>query len=135
MRQRLQASILGGADALTKLRDGPKARGAFLLRSILNPPWSLRIEDRAPLSMVAMVRGQAWVTTDKGLTARLRPGDIAIMRGPDPYTIADDPATPVQVVVGPGQRCSTRHGEDLPQTMHLGVRTWGDSLDGSTVIG
>lgn len=86
------------------------------------------------MSLVAMVRGQAWVTTDQGTTARLRPGDVAIMRGPDPYTIADDPATPVQVVIGPGQYCSTSHGEDLTQAMRLGVRTWGDSPDGSTVI-
>lgn len=121
-------------DALTGLLDGPKARGAFLLRSILDPPWALRIEDQAPLSVVMMVRGQAWVTPDHGTRTRLRLGDVAILRGPDPYTIADDPGTPVQVVIGPGQRCSTRHGQDLAQSMRLGVRTWGDNPDGSTVM-
>lgn len=35
-------------DTLTGLLEGPKARGAFLLKSVLNPPWSLRVEDRAP---------------------------------------------------------------------------------------
>jgi AraC-like DNA-binding protein len=34
-------------DALASLLDGPRARGAFLLRSILRRPWSLRIQDRA----------------------------------------------------------------------------------------
>jgi AraC-like DNA-binding protein len=120
-------------DALTTLLDGPRARGAFLLRSILNPPWSLRIQDQAPLTVVAMVRGDAWVLPDGGEPSRLHPGDVAVVRGPDPYTVADDPDTPVQVVIHPGQRCTTPEGEDLAQAMHLGVRTWGDSLDGSTV--
>lgn len=35
-------------DTLTGLLEGPKARGAFLLKSVFNPPWSLRVEDRAP---------------------------------------------------------------------------------------
>jgi AraC-like DNA-binding protein len=121
-------------DALTSLLDGPRARGAFLLRSVLNPPWSLRIQDQAPLTVVAMVRGDAWVLPDDGEPSRLHPGDVAVVRGPDPYTVADDPATPVQVVIHPGQRCTTPEGEDLAQAMHLGVRTWGDSLDGSTVV-
>src|SRR4051812_4176117 len=43
------------------LLDGPRARGAFLLRTVLDPPWSMRIEDEAPLTLVAMVRGAACV--------------------------------------------------------------------------
>jgi AraC-like DNA-binding protein len=132
--EKVSAPTLGRMDTLVGLLDGPKARGAFLLRSILDPPWSLRIEDRAPLSLVTMVRGQAWVTMDEGTTARLQPGDVAIVRGPDPYTIADDQATPVQVVIGPGQSCSTSDGADVAQAMRLGVRTWGDNPDGSTVM-
>ena len=120
-------------DALAGLLDGPRARGAFLLRSIMNPPWSIRIQDRAPLTLVAMVRSHAWVVPDGPDDAvRLRPGDVAIMRGPDPYTVTDDPAAPPQVVIHPGQRCTTPEGDDLHQAMELGVRTWGNSPDGST---
>jgi len=122
-------------DALTSLLDGPRAQGAFLLRSILDPPWSIRIQDRAPLTLVAMVRDQAWVVHDGGEPVRLRPGDVAIVRGPDPYTVADDPATPAQVVIHPGQRCTTPEGEDLVESMEwLGVRTWGNSPHGSAMM-
>ncbi len=121
-------------DALGGLLDGPRARGAFLLRSIMNPPWSVRIQDEAPLSLVAMLRDEAWVVPDKGDAVRVGPGDVAIMRGPDPYTFADDPATPPQVVCHPGQRCTTVDGEDMSQAMDLGVRTWGNSLDGSALM-
>jgi AraC-like DNA-binding protein len=122
-------------DVLTSLLDGPRARGAFLLRSVLDPPWSLRIRDRAPLTLVAMMRGEAWVVPDHGEPRRLGPGDVAIARGPDPYTVADDPATPPQVVIHPGQRCTTPAGEDLVEAMEwLGVRTWGNDPDGSVVM-
>jgi hypothetical protein len=80
-------------DTLTGLLDGPRARGAFLLRSILDPPWCLRIQDEAPLSLVTLVRGDAWIRPDGGGSTRLLPGDVALLRGSDPYTIADDPGT------------------------------------------
>jgi AraC-like DNA-binding protein len=121
-------------DTLTGLLDGPRARGAFLLRSIMSPPWSMRIEDRAALTLVAMVQGHAWVLPDEGEAVRLGPGDVAIVRGPAPYTVADDPATPPQVIIGPKQRCTTLYGEDLAQEMDLGVRTWGNSPDGSAMM-
>jgi AraC-like DNA-binding protein len=122
-------------DALTGLLDGPRAQGAFLLRSVLDPPWSMRIQDQAPLTLIAMVRGEAWVVPDTGDVVALRAGDVAIIRGPDPYTVADDPATPPQVVIHPGQRCTTPEGEDLVEAMDwLGVRTWGNSPAGSAVM-
>jgi len=121
-------------DALVGLLDGPRARGAFLLRSVLEPPWSLRIEDEAPLTLVAVVQGSAWFIPKTGDAVRLGPGDVAVVLGPDPYTVADDPATPPQVVIHPGQICTTIDGEDLSQQMDLGVRTWGNSDTGSTVM-
>jgi AraC-like DNA-binding protein len=121
-------------DALAGLLDGPRARGAFLLRVVLDPPWSVRIQDRAPLTLVAMLRGEAWFVPDSDETVRLCPGDVSVVCGPDPYTVADDPATPTQVVIHPGQHCTTPAGASLTQAMDLGVRTWGNSVDGSTVM-
>jgi AraC-like DNA-binding protein len=121
-------------DALVGFLHGPRARGAFLLRAVLDPPWSLRIQDRAPLTLVVLVRGEAWVVPDGGEALRLRPGDVLLARGPEPYSVADDPATPPQVLVHPGQRCTTPEGEDLSQAMDLGVRTWGNCPDGATTM-
>ncbi|MFD9726317.1 AraC family transcriptional regulator [Streptomyces sp. NPDC059072] len=123
-------------DTLTGLLEGPKARGAFLLKSVFNPPWSLRVEDRAPLSVVTMVHGDAWLLPDHGEPVRIRPGDVAVVRGPECYTVADAPDTPVQITVGPEQRCSTEDGEDVTETMALGVRTWGAGFQdaGSAVM-
>ena len=116
------------------LLDGTRARGAFLLRSTMNAPWSVRVQDEAPLSLVALVRGEAWVLPDDGEAVRMLPGDVAVTRGPDPFTFADDPATPPQVVIHPGERCTTPDGKELTQSMDLGVRTWGNDPDGKTMM-
>jgi len=121
-------------DVLAGLLTGPRAQGAFLLRTSLSPPWSLRVQDQAPITLVAMVHGSAWVLPDRRPAIALHSGDVAILRGPDPYTFADDPATPPQAVIHPGQRCTTPDGAALSDLRDLGVRTWGNSPDGSTVM-
>jgi AraC-like DNA-binding protein len=121
-------------DALAGILDGPRARGAFVLRSTMRPPWSLRIQDEAPLAIVAMIRGHAWIRPDGEPGHRIGPGEVAIIRGPEPYTVADDPDTPPQVVIHPGQRCTTPAGADVKQAMDLGVRTWGNDPDGPTAM-
>jgi AraC-like DNA-binding protein len=121
-------------DAVAGLLDGPRARGAFLLRSLLDPPWSMRIADEAPLCLVAVTRGEAWLLPEDGEPLRLLPGDVAVIRGPDPYTLADDPATAPQVVILPGNQCVTPDGQEVSLMSWMGVRTWGNSPVGSTVM-
>ncbi len=121
-------------DSIAGLLDGPRAREAFLLRSSLDPPWSMRIQDEAPLTLVAVVRGEAYMIPDDGETVRVSAGDIAIARGPDPYVVADDPDTAPQVVIHPGQHCTTPDGDTLTLMKDMGVRTWGNSPDGETVM-
>jgi AraC-like DNA-binding protein len=120
-------------DAVAGLLDGPRARGAFLLRSTLAPPWSMRIADEAPLTFLAVVRGEAVVLPDEGDELRLGSGDACLLRGPAAYTVADDPATAPQVLVLPGQRCVTPEGREVVMRTH-GVRTWGNSPDGETEL-
>jgi AraC-like DNA-binding protein len=121
-------------DSIAGLLDGPRAREAFLLRSLLDPPFSMRIQDEAPLTLVAMVRGSAWVLPDVGENVLLDGGDVAILRGPDPYLVADDPGTPAQVIIKPGQVCTAPDGTELKGMQLMGVRTWGNSPDGTTVM-
>jgi AraC-like DNA-binding protein len=122
-------------DAVAGLLDGPRGRDAFLLRSSMDPPWSLIVADEAPLTIIAVVRGEAWLLpAQHAEPLALAQGDVAIVRGPEPYTVADDPATPPQAVIHPGQRCTTIGGEELAEQWSQGVRTWGNTPDGSTVM-
>ena len=106
-------------DALVGFLEGPRAREAFLLRSIMDPPWSIRIQDEAPLTIVAMVRGDAWIAFDGGDPTHLGVGDVAIVRGPEPYTVADAIST-----------AATDRDPSRPALHHTGWREHGRG-DGS----
>ncbi|EMF21662.1 AraC family transcription regulator [Streptomyces gancidicus BKS 13-15] len=92
------------------------------------------VEDRAPLTVMLPVRGDAWLLPDRGDPVRLRAGDLAVARGPAPYTCADDPGTAPQALILPGGRCHYPDGRPLNGSMDLGVRTWGDRPDSGTVL-
>lgn len=94
----------------------------------------MRIEDEAPLTVIVVVAGQACLTTMDGLVQTLTPGDVAIVRGPDPYLVSDHPDTPPQAVIHPGQTCTDLHGHPLAALTELGVRTWGNDLTGPDVL-
>lgn len=122
-------------DVLAGLLEGPRARGAFLLRASMDPPWALQIRDGSPLTVLAVVRGWAWVGRDGNDPVCLRDGAVAVVRGPDHYTVADDPGTAPTVVIGPGQVCThVADGRSLVDEWDRGVRTWGTSADGHTVL-
>ncbi|WP_411080456.1 AraC family transcriptional regulator [Streptomyces sp. cmx-18-6] len=122
-------------DALAGLLDGPRARGAFLLRMVMEPPWAVRVADRAPICLMSVTRGAAWIVpSDEAEPVRLTPGDIAVVRGPLPYTVADVPGAVPHALIGPGGLCTTLHGQPLSQEMVLGVRTWGNAAHGSTAV-
>ncbi|MER7495542.1 AraC family transcriptional regulator [Streptomyces pharetrae] len=121
-------------DALAALLAGPRARGAFLIRACFDPPWAVRVADRAPLTVMVMARGDAWITPETGRPVRLAAGELAIARGPAPYTCADHPDTEPQALILPGGACHHPDGRPLNGSMDLGVRTWGGRLDGSAVM-
>jgi AraC-like DNA-binding protein len=114
-------------DELTSVLDGPRAQNAFVVKAVMAPPWGLRIQDEAPVTIVAVLQGACLVRFDDGECLQAEAGDVGIMRGPDPYEVADDPATPAGIVIHPGQRCTTLDGVELHDVMMLGVRTWGNA--------
>jgi AraC-like DNA-binding protein len=145
-------------DAVAGLLDGPRARGAFLLRSHLSAPWGMRIEDESPLTIVPVLRGSGWVgtlaapgrhdvgpvggpgapsggtvsRTDDGVA--LEAGDVVLLRGPQHYLVADSPTTEPTVVVGPNpEDCRAIDGGPSPMTV-FGVRSWGNDPGGETVL-
>lgn len=120
-------------DPLTHLLDGPRARRAFALRVVMSPHWSIEVQDHAPLTILTMMSGRAWLAADNE-RFQLEPGDIAIVRGPNPYTVTDDPLRAPDVVIHPGQRCTSPTGKDLYPSMNHGIRTWGNAPAGETTM-
>lgn len=122
-------------DAVSSLLDGPRARRAFLLQVVMEPPFAIRVEDEAPLSLIATTH-ETMVLVDvaTAMEVRLDPGDVALARGPDHYLIADDTATEVQVVIKPGQVCTLPDGVDVKVADVLGTRTWGSAASGGVAM-
>ncbi|MFF3442359.1 AraC family transcriptional regulator [Streptosporangium sp. NPDC002721] len=121
-------------DPLADLLDGVRARSAAFCQAILAPPWSLRICDGAPLALATTLRGHAWIMYGEAEPVLMRTGDVAIVKGPEPYTISDDPATAPEIVVHPGNRLTTMDGIDVTDELRLGPRTSGRTLDGSAIV-
>ena len=96
--------------------------------------WSLRIVAESPLTLIACVSGDVWITPDYGEPVLLKPGDIAVTRAPDHYNVSHSPDTPPDVVVHPGQRCSDLDGSSMLEAMTHGVRTWGNDPAGKTLF-
>lgn len=139
-------------DPLSGLLDHPRARGAFTLRVVMDPPWSIDVRDEAALTLVVVLRGSGRLVAD-GRGTEMRPGDVAVVRGPQPYVVehlepnTDDgtgpatqadalPAAPAHLsvtsaVIGPDQSCTTPDGTDLHLAMAHGTHTWGNTADGA----
>ncbi|MFB9721842.1 AraC family transcriptional regulator [Planobispora longispora] len=121
-------------DPLADLLDGVRARSAAFCRVILEPPWALRIADRAALALATTLRGHAWIVPDEGEPVLMRTGDVAIIKGPEPYTISDAPATAPQFVVHEGNRLTTVGDADITDDSRLGPRTSGPVPDGAAIV-
>ncbi|MEM1081222.1 MAG: AraC family transcriptional regulator [Pseudomonadota bacterium] len=121
-------------DTLAGLLDAPRARGAFALRTVMTPPWSLRIQAESPLTLLAAIEGPLCIVPDQGKPILMKPGDVALTRAPDHYNVADSPETAPQVIIHPGQDCRDLNGQSMLEQMTHGVRTWGNDPDGQTVF-
>ena len=74
---------------MSTLLGGIRAEGAVLTNAVLHAPWSIRFADRAPLTMVTVVRGGGTLLLPSGGERRISMGDTAIVRGPEPFLLAD----------------------------------------------
>ncbi|RNG34533.1 AraC family transcriptional regulator [Streptomyces botrytidirepellens] len=109
-------------DVLSELLDGVRARGALFRRTVMSGPWSLRFASGSPLTLATMLRGRAWIVPADGEAVPVGTGDIAILRGRTPYTVAGDPTTPPQAVITSTDYCR----RDADET--------GEGPDGSALL-
>ena len=121
-------------DPLTQFLTGPRAQAAFTLRVVMDPPFCIDVRDRAALTMIVAVSGDAWITVEGSDPRPLSPGQAATVRGPAPYMVTDTPGRAPTVVIDAGQSCRSPAGDHLELSMSHGIRTWGNSPRGDTVL-
>ncbi|MGW4364440.1 AraC family transcriptional regulator [Nocardia takedensis] len=76
-------------DPLSYVLSGIRAEGSMIGRAVLRAPWTIRFVDRAPLTMVTVLRGGGTLILDDGAEREVRAGDTAVVRGPAPFRLAD----------------------------------------------
>jgi AraC-like DNA-binding protein len=76
-------------DPLDELLYAVRANGAVLGTPALAVGSALRFTDAPALTLCAPLRGEGWILTD-GETVHLRPGDTAVVRGPEPFIFTTD---------------------------------------------
>ncbi|MDF2978266.1 MAG: cupin [Actinomycetospora sp.] len=95
----------GRVDAFADLFRGVRAQGSLFGSSTLSPPWALRFVDGAPLTLCAVLGGDAWIVPAGLPPEPLRPGDTVIVRGPAPFAVVDEPGTRAEPV-DCGEHCT-----------------------------
>ncbi|TKV29644.1 AraC family transcriptional regulator [Arthrobacter sp. NamB2] len=116
-------------DPLAHFLDGPRAARAFALSMHMSAPWGVSIRDGAALTILAVVHGR--VRIDGTL---LEGGDVALVRGPEPYRVTDAAASTPTIEIGPDQRCTTLEGRSVREEYRRGIRRWGNAADGETSL-
>jgi hypothetical protein len=81
-----------------------------------------------------VARGRAHVWPDDGESVVLETGDVLITRGPRPYTVAHTRALPRTRSSSRARAASPSTATSLREEMALGVRSWGNSSTGETVL-
>ncbi|TCO62464.1 AraC family transcriptional regulator [Actinocrispum wychmicini] len=77
-------------DPFDDLLRGVRADGVRFGRTELSPPWTLRFDDEASLTMLTPLRGEA-LLTHGGDEKPVQVGDTVIARGPSPIVVTDKP--------------------------------------------
>ncbi|MGW0733067.1 AraC family transcriptional regulator [Streptomyces sp. NPDC002851] len=119
-------------DPLSSLLSGIRAEGSVVSYAVLEAPWTIRFADGAPLTMVSVLRGGGTLLLPDGAEQAVGVGDTAIVRGPEPFHLADRPATLNRPHVEYEIACFTEDVECTGQ--ELGGIRWGSGPDGATAL-
>ncbi|YAL83199.1 AraC family transcriptional regulator [Dermacoccaceae bacterium W4C1] len=116
------------ADPIEAHLDGPRARRAFVLETVMGPPWSIAVRDDAPLTIVVCTAGGGWLVSAAG-AVQVGVGDVIVARPGVDYVLADDPQRQPDIRIEGGQHCFGPGG-DLSDVWGRGARRWGNANEG-----
>ncbi|MCF3107037.1 AraC family transcriptional regulator [Streptomyces roseoverticillatus] len=120
-------------DLLDNYLAGVRARGAAFCNTVSVPRWGMQFTDPAPLTLSAMLRGDAWLLPSGCDPVELPAGAVALVRTRSAYTITDRPDSAVRVLVDGDDRC-TLVGDpgETGRNWRVTGRTVGDAAGGAT---
>lgn len=114
-------------DIISALLNKVRTHSAVFTRSVLDPPWSLRFIQGAPIQLVSMLNGRGWISTGGGAPEALGVGDVALLTGGGPFTLADSPGTRTTVTIHSDDLCTAEDGTRIGADQRLDHFSWGTS--------
>ncbi|MFJ5774523.1 AraC family transcriptional regulator [Streptomyces sp. NPDC093094] len=119
-------------DPLSSLLSGIRAEGSVVSHAVLSAPWTIRFTDGAPLTMVTVLRGGGTLLLPDGTERVITAGDTAVVRGPAPFHLADEPGAVHRPHAEYEIHCFTAQTPCSAQ--ELGGIRWGTDPDGATAL-
>ncbi|GAA3419728.1 AraC family transcriptional regulator [Streptosporangium vulgare] len=98
-------------DPYDDLLRGVRGEGSVFGASVLSPPWALRFADGPSLTLCVPLRGEGWIVQGDD-ARRVRLGEAAIVRGPEPFVFADT-ETPRPALEVPGDGAGDLTGQTI----------------------
>lgn len=123
---------MAAVDPLSALLSGIRAEGSVVSHAVLAAPWAIRFVDGAPLTMVSVLRGGGVLLLPDGAEQAVGVGDTAIVRGPAPFHLVDQPTTLDRPHVAYEIACFTP--DAACTALDLGGIRWGNGPDGATAL-
>lgn len=127
------SSTLRGMDPVSSLLNGIRADGSAVSHAVLKAPWTIRFADRAPLTMVTVLRGGGVLVLSDGTQRRVEPGDTAIVRGPEPFHLTDHPDSLTRPHIEYEIACFTADPECVAEELS-GIHWGADSAEATALI-
>lgn len=123
--------LAGRVDPLSRLLSGVRANSAVVHRTVLEPPFALRIDEEAHLALATALSGACVLVDADGQTATIEAGQVALIVGTDPFVLADRADTEVELVIRP-DGLYTPAGQRVPPAPDLA--TCDLAPGGSTIV-
>lgn len=105
-------------DTLTEVLDNIRSSGALIDQNLISPPWAIRQESGASITVVAMLRGEGWICRENADPVPLGTRDLAILTGPGDTLLTSDPDGRIAAtcVLAADGTCLGETGQPLPDT-------------------
>ncbi|WP_218003229.1 AraC family transcriptional regulator [Nocardia concava] len=122
-------------DPLSKLLSGIRAEGAVLTHAVMPAPWTIRFADRAPLTMITVMRGGGTLQLADGSRRPLTVGDTVLVREQDEFRIASGDSDNAGPTVAPTEyeiSCFTADSECAGEELN-GIH-WGSDVNATALM-
>lgn len=124
-------------DVLSEVLANIRSSGALIGRSLLTPPWSIRVETGSSITLVTMLQGEGWLRREGSDPVPLRTHDLAVLTGPEPVLLGSDasgPSEPACFVTADGTRVDATGNPQGAAGMGLGDRALEERADIEHVV-